>query len=60
MEDALQGAVPGVNITQSNSRAGGGFNIQIRGQASINKQAAPLYVIEVLCARLWIFESRGY
>ena len=38
LEDALQGAVPGVNITQSNSRAGGGFNIQIRGQASINKR----------------------
>ena len=37
LEDALQGAVPGVNITQSNSRAGGGFNIQIRGQASINR-----------------------
>ncbi|RGN31512.1 SusC/RagA family TonB-linked outer membrane protein [Bacteroides oleiciplenus] len=46
LEDALQGAVPGVDITQSNSRAGGGFNIQIRGQASINKQASPLYVID--------------
>lgn len=50
IEDALQGSVPGVNITQSNSRAGGGFNMQIRGQASINKQASPLYVIDgVVC-----------
>lgn len=46
LEDALQGSVPGVNITQSNSRAGGGFDIQIRGQTSINKQASPLYVID--------------
>lgn len=53
LEDALQGAVPGVNITQSNSRAGGGFNIQIRGQASINKQAAPLYVIDgIVCSSM--------
>ena len=29
IEDALQGSVPGVNITQSNSRANGSFNIQI-------------------------------
>lgn len=46
LEDALQGSVPGVNITQSSSRAGGSFNIQIRGQASINKETSPLYVID--------------
>lgn len=46
LEDALQGSVPGVSITQSNSRANGGYDIQIRGQASINKQASPLYVID--------------
>lgn len=46
LEDALQGSVPGVNITQSNSRANGGFDIQIRGQASINKEASPLFVID--------------
>lgn len=46
VEDALQGSVPGVNITQSNSRANGGFDIKIRGQASINKQASPLYVVD--------------
>lgn len=46
VEDALQGSVPGVNITQSNSRANGGFNIQIRGQASINNTSGPLYVVD--------------
>ncbi|MDH6313933.1 TonB-linked SusC/RagA family outer membrane protein [Parabacteroides sp. PFB2-10] len=46
VEDALQGSVPGVNITQSNSRANGSFSIQIRGQASINKTSGPLYVVD--------------
>ena len=46
IEDALQGSVPGVNITQSNSRANGSFNIQIRGQASINNTSGPLYVVD--------------
>lgn len=51
--DALQGSVPGVSITQTNSRASGNFSIQIRGQASINKQAEPLYVIDgVVCSSM--------
>lgn len=50
LAESLQGSVPGVNITKSGSRAGAGFNIQVRGQASINKQAQPLYVIDgVVC-----------
>ena len=53
LEDALQGSVPGVNITASNSRAGGGYNMQIRGQASINKQANPLFVIDgIVCSSM--------
>ncbi|MBR5820197.1 MAG: SusC/RagA family TonB-linked outer membrane protein, partial [Alistipes sp.] len=46
LEEALQGSVPGVNITQSNSRAGGNFTMQIRGQSSITKSNDPLYVID--------------
>lgn len=46
LEEALQGAIPGVDISQSNSRAGGSFNMQIRGQTSINRQSSPLYVID--------------
>ncbi len=46
LEDALQGSVPGVNITQSNSRANGSFDIKIRGQASINNSNGPLYVVD--------------
>ena len=46
VEDALQGAIPGVNITQSNSRANGSFDMQIRGQASINNSSDPLFVVD--------------
>ena len=51
--ESLQGSVPGVNITQSSSRAGAGISMQIRGQSSINKQASPLYVIDgVVCSSM--------
>ncbi|MBQ7441119.1 MAG: TonB-dependent receptor, partial [Prevotella sp.] len=50
---SLQGSVPGVNITPSSSRAGGGINMQIRGQTSINNQSSPLYVIDgVVCSSM--------
>ena len=46
----LQGSNPGVNITQSSGRAGGGFNIEIRGKSSINSTTTPLYVVDgVMC-----------
>lgn len=47
--ESLQGQVAGVNITQSSSRAGDGFSIQIRGKSSLN-DGEPLYVIDgVVC-----------
>lgn len=47
--ESLQGQVAGVNISQSSSRAGDGFNIQIRGKSSLNG-GEPLYVIDgVVC-----------
>ena len=47
----LQGAVPGVNITQTSGRAGGDFNIEIRGKNSISSDQGPLYVVDgVICS----------
>ena len=47
----LQGAVAGVNITQSSGRTGGGYNIEIRGKNSINGSQNPLYVVDgVICS----------
>lgn len=46
----LQGSVPGVNITQSSSRAGGGFDIEIRGKSTLGSNKNPLYVVDgVIC-----------
>lgn len=46
----LQGLSPGVNISQTSSRAGGGFNIEIRGKSSLGDNNAPLFVVDgVIC-----------
>ena len=42
---ALQGASPGVDITTNSTRPGASFNIQIRGQNSLNG-GNPLYVVD--------------
>ena len=42
---ALQGSVPGVDISSNSTKPGGGFNIQIRGQNSI-ESGTPLYVVD--------------
>lgn len=47
--ESLQGQVAGVDISQSSSRAGDGFNISIRGKSSL-AGGSPLYVIDgVVC-----------
>src|SRR5215472_4716862 len=51
VEEALQGQVAGVVVEQNNGGApGGGMQVQIRGVASINSVAAPLYVIDGVIA----------
>jgi TonB-linked SusC/RagA family outer membrane protein len=43
--EAMQGQVAGVDISSTNGRAGGGFNIQIRGVQSV-EGGKPLYVVD--------------
>ena len=46
----LQGANPGVNITQTSGRTSN-FDIEIRGKSSINSSTKPLYVVDgVMCS----------
>lgn len=48
--EALQGSVPGAQITQTSGRAGSDFDIQIRGKSSIAGDSKPLYVVDgVIC-----------
>jgi TonB-dependent starch-binding outer membrane protein SusC len=49
LAESLQGQVAGVNISQSSSRAGDSFTVQIRGKSSLNN-GDPLYVVDgVVC-----------
>src|SRR5690606_22689309 len=43
--EALQGTVPGVDISSTSTRPGRTFNIQIRGQNSL-QEGSPLYVVD--------------
>jgi TonB-linked SusC/RagA family outer membrane protein len=43
---AMQGKLPGVQITQNNGLPGSGFRVQIRGIGSISSGTLPLYVID--------------
>ena len=43
--EAMQSSTPGVQITQSSSQPGKGFNVVIRGKGT-NGDTAPLYVID--------------
>ena len=45
-QDALQGQVAGLQITNSTGAPGGGTNVVIRGIGTINGGSAPLYVID--------------
>jgi len=48
--EALQGSVPGVNITKSTGRTNGSMDIEIRGKSSINSSTKPIYVIDgIIC-----------
>lgn len=48
IEQALQGRVAGVQITQSSSAPGGGLSVRVRGSNSILSGSEPLYVIDGL------------
>ncbi|RBL94178.1 SusC/RagA family TonB-linked outer membrane protein [Chitinophaga flava] len=46
VDQALKGAVPGVQVTQTSGQPGGGVSIRVRGGSSIQGGNEPLYVID--------------
>src|SRR5581483_4049838 len=46
LEQTLQGAAPGVVVTQASAAPGGGMSIRIRGGTSVTGNNEPLYVID--------------
>jgi len=46
LNQALQGRISGVQVTQSSNAAGGGVQVRVRGGNSISASNEPLYVID--------------
>ena len=46
IENALQGKVPGAEISQNSGAPGGGMQVNIRGVTTINATSSPLYVVD--------------
>ena len=46
VDQALQGRVAGVQVTQNSGQPGGAVSIRVRGTTSINGSSEPLYVID--------------
>ncbi len=46
LDQAMQGRLAGVQVTQNSGEPGGGVSIRIRGVGSINNSSEPLFVID--------------
>ncbi|HEV2125732.1 MAG TPA: TonB-dependent receptor plug domain-containing protein, partial [Chloroflexota bacterium] len=46
IDQALQGTVPGVQVTTASSAPGGGISVRIRGGTSLSGANEPLYVVD--------------
>ncbi len=46
LEGALQGKIPGANISQNSGAPGGGIQVSMRGVSTINAGAEPLFVVD--------------
>jgi len=57
---ALEGRVPGLNITQDNGIPGGGISVSIRGQNSITGGNDPLYVVDGVPYTSQLLPGDGY
>lgn len=44
--EALQGRLPGVDITRSSGQAGAGINISVRGNRSLTASNSPLFIVD--------------
>jgi TonB-linked SusC/RagA family outer membrane protein len=46
LDGAMQGKMPGAQITANSGAPGGGFSVRLRGVSSINQNSEPLYIID--------------
>ena len=60
LDQALQGQVAGVQVTQSSGTPGGGVSVRIRGATSISAGNRPLYIIDGIPVETGELSSRGF
>lgn len=46
LDGAMQGKLPGAQISANSGAPGGGFSVRLRGVSSINQNSEPLYIID--------------
>lgn len=51
LDQALQGQVSGVSVTQSSGTPGGGIMVRVRGNSSISSSNRPLYIVDGIPVR---------
>jgi TonB-dependent SusC/RagA subfamily outer membrane receptor len=60
LDQALQGQVAGVQVTQSSGTPGGGVTVRIRGATSIGAVNTPLYIIDGIPVETGSLSSRNF
>jgi TonB-linked SusC/RagA family outer membrane protein len=60
LDQALQGQVSGVSVTQSSGTPGGGIMVRIRGNSSISSSNRPLYIVDGIPVRDGSLSTRSF
>ncbi|MCW5912303.1 MAG: TonB-dependent receptor [Cyclobacteriaceae bacterium] len=60
VDQALQGQVAGVQVTQSSGTPGGGIAVRIRGSTSISAGNRPLFIVDGIPVETGSLSARGF
>lgn len=60
IDQALQGMVPGVQVTASSGTPGGGIKVNVRGNTSIGAVNVPLYIVDGIPVETGGLSGRGF
>ncbi len=60
LDQALQGQVAGVSVTQSSGTPGGGIMVRVRGNSSISSSNRPLYIVDGIPVRDGTLSTRSF
>lgn len=60
MDQALQGQIAGVQVTQSSGTPGGGISVRIRGVTSISASNRPLFIVDGIPVETGALSGRSF